>query len=100
MWIPSCPENGWFLLVLLILGVLLPVTTAVSARPAAAAPAIPDWGFDRQPATAEQFYFVLPDRFANGDTGQRPRRPAPATGSPPATTPPTRASTTAATSGA
>ena len=52
----------------------------------------------RHDDTREQFYFVLPDRFANGDTAQRPgrahRRPARA----PATTPPTRASTTAATS--
>ena len=49
-------------------------------------------------ARAEQFYFVLPDRFANGDprndTGRPHRRPALA----PASTRPTRASTTAATS--
>ncbi|MET0492565.1 MAG: alpha-amylase family glycosyl hydrolase, partial [Actinoplanes sp.] len=64
------------LAVLLTLGVLLPVATAVPARPAAAAPAIADWGFDRKPAPSEQFYFVLPDRFANGnpanDTGRLP----------------------------
>ena len=50
-----------------------------------------------RPGRAEQFYFVLPDRFANGDprndTRRADRRPARA----PATTRPTRASTTAAT---
>ena len=51
--------------------------------PAAAAPAADEpsaavlaaWGADR-PGPAEQFYFVLPDRFANGDprndTGRLP----------------------------
>ncbi|MEV4702032.1 pullulanase-type alpha-1,6-glucosidase [Actinoplanes sp. NPDC049316] len=51
------------LAVLLVLGVWVPT-------PAQAAPAAPGWGFDR-PGTAtrnDQFYFVLPDRFANGDT--------------------------------
>ena len=52
----------------------------------------------RAAARAEQFYFVLPDRFANGDprndTRRLPGRPAATT----ATTRPTRASTTAATS--
>ncbi|MFI7601513.1 pullulanase-type alpha-1,6-glucosidase [Actinoplanes sp. NPDC049681] len=51
------------LAVLLVLGVWVPA-------PAQAAPPAADWGFDRPAATAanEQFYFVLPDRFANGDT--------------------------------
>ena len=52
----------------------------------------------RQPGSDERFYFVMTDRFANGDTandeggldGRPPRRPA--------STRPTRASTTAATS--
>ena len=52
----------------------------------------------RAPLTRERFYFVMADRFANGDpandTGGLDRRPAGTPGS----TRPTRASTTAATS--
>jgi len=64
------PAAVWFV----VLGVLLSVAAAVPAR--AAGPAEPtaatiaSWGFDAKPADAkpaEQFYFVLPDRFANGD---------------------------------
>ncbi|PRY25708.1 pullulanase-type alpha-1,6-glucosidase [Pseudosporangium ferrugineum] len=52
----------------LLLAVLLVLGGWVPA-PAQAAPPGGDWGFDRPgSATAnEQFYFVLPDRFANGD---------------------------------
>jgi pullulanase-type alpha-1,6-glucosidase len=39
-------------------------TPSWSAEPSAAA--LARWGFDNPPP-AEQFYFVLPDRFANGD---------------------------------
>ncbi|GAA2699615.1 pullulanase-type alpha-1,6-glucosidase [Actinoplanes palleronii] len=54
-----------------LLSLLLPLI-AVPAAEASAAPAEPsasvvaNWGSDR-PATNEQYYFVLPDRFANGD---------------------------------
>ncbi|KUL29879.1 pullulanase-type alpha-1,6-glucosidase [Actinoplanes awajinensis] len=54
-----------------LLSLLLPLI-AVPAAEASAAPAEPsasvvaNWGSD-QPATNEQYYFVLPDRFANGD---------------------------------
>ncbi|GAA4589310.1 pullulanase-type alpha-1,6-glucosidase [Actinoplanes octamycinicus] len=54
-----------------LLSLLLPLL-AVPASEAAAAPAEPsaaviaNWGSDR-PATSEQYYFVLPDRFADGD---------------------------------
>ncbi|BCY13588.1 pullulanase-type alpha-1,6-glucosidase [Actinoplanes sp. L3-i22] len=56
-----------------LLSLLLPLI-AVPASPVAAAPpepsaaAIANWGADRQTGTEEQYYFVLPDRFANGDT--------------------------------
>ena len=52
----------------------------------------------REDLTEENFYFVMADRFANGDDDQRHRRARPAAGWSPATTRPTRASTTAATS--
>ena len=52
----------------------------------------------RTPLTRERFYFVMADRFANGDTGQRHRRAHRGPARPPASTPPTRASSTAATS--
>ncbi|GIF08130.1 pullulanase-type alpha-1,6-glucosidase [Actinoplanes siamensis] len=54
-----------------VLSLLLPLL-AVPAAEAAAAPAEPsaavvaNWGSDR-PAGGEQYYFVLPDRFADGD---------------------------------
>ncbi|MEU8228997.1 pullulanase-type alpha-1,6-glucosidase [Actinoplanes sp. NPDC048967] len=55
----------------LILGVLLSIAAVVpasAARPAEpSAAALASWGFDAAPEPAEQFYFVLPDRFANGD---------------------------------
>ena len=47
----------------------------------------------RQPGSDEVFYFVMTDRFANGDTAKT-RAASPATASPRDTTPPTRASTT------
>ena len=44
------------------------VAPACAADPAELTPAtLASWGFDEKPAPAEQFYFVLPDRFANGD---------------------------------
>ncbi|WP_309238571.1 pullulanase-type alpha-1,6-glucosidase [Actinoplanes aureus] len=49
------------------------IAVPAASAPAAAAPAEPGaavmakWGSD-EPAKNEQFYFVLPDRFANGDT--------------------------------
>ena len=52
----------------------------------------------RSPVTDENFYFVMADRFANGDTAQRHGRPRRRPAGAPASTPPTRASTTAATS--
>ncbi|GIF13346.1 1,4-alpha-glucan branching enzyme [Actinoplanes teichomyceticus] len=54
-----------------LLSLLLPLI-AIPAAEASAAPAEPGaaviahWGSDR-PASNEQYYFVLPDRFANGD---------------------------------
>ncbi|MEV6599644.1 pullulanase-type alpha-1,6-glucosidase [Actinoplanes sp. NPDC051346] len=47
----------------------MPVYAPAQAAPAA--PTAADRGFDRPGGTTanEQFYFVLPDRFANGDTG-------------------------------
>ncbi|MGK5677676.1 pullulanase-type alpha-1,6-glucosidase [Actinoplanes sp. URMC 104] len=54
-----------------VIGLLLPFLTAVPSQ-ARAAPATPGdaaiaaWGADA-PADNEQYYFVLPDRFANGD---------------------------------
>ncbi|MFJ8750604.1 pullulanase-type alpha-1,6-glucosidase [Streptomyces sp. NPDC102441] len=53
--------------------VLLPVVPAASASAAARPPSPPsDARLAKEPArqdlTREQFYFVLPDRFANGDT--------------------------------
>jgi pullulanase-type alpha-1,6-glucosidase len=61
------------LVVLLILAVLLPVASAVPARAASGAEptaaALASWGFDQRPGPTEQFYFVLPDRFANGNPG-------------------------------
>ena len=52
----------------------------------------------RAPLTSERFYFVMADRFANGDTANDQRRPDRRPPGRPASTPPTRASTTAATS--
>lgn len=52
----------------------LPFLTALPAQAQAHAPAAPSdaviaqWGAD-EPADNEQFYFVLPDRFANGNRG-------------------------------
>jgi pullulanase-type alpha-1,6-glucosidase len=58
---------------LVIVGLVLGLGTAV---PAQAAPGPARWGFDQSPEPADQFYFVLPDRFANGDrsndTGRLP----------------------------
>ncbi|MFI7540815.1 pullulanase-type alpha-1,6-glucosidase [Actinoplanes sp. NPDC049599] len=62
------------------MGVVLSVAAAVPARAAGpaepSAAALASWGFDAEPGPAEQFYFVLPDRFANGDpsndTGKLP----------------------------
>ncbi|WP_233624514.1 pullulanase-type alpha-1,6-glucosidase [Actinoplanes sp. ATCC 53533] len=59
---------------------LLSVAAVAPARAAAPVEPTPatlaSWGFDAEPAPAEQFYFVLPDRFANGDpsndTGKLP----------------------------
>ncbi|WIM94629.1 pullulanase-type alpha-1,6-glucosidase [Actinoplanes oblitus] len=54
-----------------LLSLLLPLL-AIPAAEASAAPSEPsaaviaNWGSD-QPATNEQYYFVLPDRFADGD---------------------------------
>ncbi|MFB9359950.1 pullulanase-type alpha-1,6-glucosidase [Actinoplanes nipponensis] len=54
-----------------------PARAAGTAEPIAepTAAALAGWGFDA-PAPSEQFYFVLPDRFANGDrsndTGRLP----------------------------
>lgn len=57
-----------------LLSLFLPlIAVPAASAPAAAAPAEPSaaviakWGSD-EPAKNEQFYFVLPDRFANGDT--------------------------------
>ncbi|SDT79822.1 pullulanase-type alpha-1,6-glucosidase [Actinoplanes derwentensis] len=53
---------------------LLSLFLPLIAVPAAAAPKVPgdavvaSWGSD-QPTGGEQFYFVLPDRFANGNPG-------------------------------
>ena len=52
----------------------------------------------RAPVTDENFYFVMADRFENGGHRQRHRR-NPGGPKSMASTPPTRASTTAATSG-
>ena len=52
----------------------------------------------RKDLTRENFYFVMADRFENGDDGQRHGRPSRARGSSTASTRPARASTTAATS--
>ncbi|MET8152804.1 pullulanase-type alpha-1,6-glucosidase [Actinoplanes sp. NPDC049668] len=56
---------------MLVLAVLLPVASAVPARAASGAEptaaALASWGFDQRPGPSEQFYFVLPDRFANGN---------------------------------
>ncbi|MEU4625574.1 pullulanase-type alpha-1,6-glucosidase [Actinoplanes sp. NPDC023801] len=55
-----------------LLSLFLPLL-AVPASAAVAAPSVPSdsviakWGSDN-PTSGEQFYFVLPDRFANGDT--------------------------------
>ena len=72
--------------------VLLPVALAAAlAPPAAAHP--PSSGAEhslRAPVTDENFYFVMADRFANGDTGQRHRRPRPATRWSPASTRPSK----------
>ncbi len=79
------PRGGRLALVLLLALALLgvPVGAPANAAPANAGPpgstgagvaqwsdepsaaALARWGFDQPPA--EQFYFVLPDRFANGD---------------------------------
>ncbi|GAA0472114.1 1,4-alpha-glucan branching enzyme [Actinoplanes capillaceus] len=54
-----------------LLSLFLPLV-AVPASTAVAAPSVPSdaviakWGSDN-PSSGEQFYFVLPDRFANGD---------------------------------
>ncbi|GAA4926444.1 pullulanase-type alpha-1,6-glucosidase [Actinoplanes utahensis] len=55
-----------------LLSLFLPLI-AVPASASAAAPSVPsdavvtEWGSDNDPTSGEQFYFVLPDRFANGD---------------------------------
>ena len=51
----------------------------------------------RAPVTDESFYFVMADRFENGSTAQRPRRPAGRPAGVRASTRRRRASTTAAT---
>ncbi|MFI5892936.1 pullulanase-type alpha-1,6-glucosidase [Actinoplanes sp. NPDC051513] len=60
-------------LVAAVLSLVLPFLVAVPAEAGSAAPAsapsdatIASWGSDRLD-TAEQYYFVLPDRFANGN---------------------------------
>ncbi|MFC7531165.1 pullulanase-type alpha-1,6-glucosidase [Actinoplanes sp. GCM10030250] len=71
---PSRPLHRHRKLGAALLSLFLPLI-AVPAAPAAATPAktaepsaavIANWGSDK-PARNEQFYFVLPDRFANGD---------------------------------
>ncbi|MEV6344682.1 pullulanase-type alpha-1,6-glucosidase [Actinoplanes sp. NPDC051851] len=47
--------------------IAVPAAEAVAAPAEPSASVIASWGSD-QPATNEQYYFVLPDRFANGDT--------------------------------
>jgi pullulanase-type alpha-1,6-glucosidase len=55
-----------------VLSLMLPFLVAVPAKAGTRVPAAPSdaviasWGTDR-PGTAEQYYFVLPDRFADGE---------------------------------
>ncbi|AGZ43807.1 pullulanase-type alpha-1,6-glucosidase [Actinoplanes friuliensis] len=64
-------EKSLFRRVLLTCALLLPLAAAApaeAAKPAEpSAAAVASWGFDQRPKPSEQFYFVLPDRFANGD---------------------------------
>ncbi|MEV6301828.1 pullulanase-type alpha-1,6-glucosidase [Actinoplanes sp. NPDC051861] len=70
---PSKPLHRHRRLGAALLSLFLPLIAVPAAAPAAAAPSEPSaaviakWGSD-EPAKNEQFYFVLPDRFANGDT--------------------------------
>ena len=82
--------------------ILLSVALAftVGPLPAAAKPGGSGTGAShslRAPVTDENFYFVMADRFDNGDTATTPAAWAPTRWSP-ASIPPARASTTEATS--
>ncbi|MFI1992656.1 pullulanase-type alpha-1,6-glucosidase [Actinoplanes sp. NPDC020271] len=46
---------------------MVPATEATAAAAEPSASVIANWGADQQAGTNEQYYFVLPDRFANGD---------------------------------
>ncbi|MCW2139236.1 pullulanase-type alpha-1,6-glucosidase [Actinoplanes cyaneus] len=63
----SSPSRwGTALLSLLLPLLVVPAGEATAAPAEPSASVIANWGSDR-PATSEQYYFVLPDRFADGD---------------------------------
>ncbi|MEU4558285.1 pullulanase-type alpha-1,6-glucosidase [Actinoplanes sp. NPDC023936] len=66
---PRKRRLGVALLSLLLPLIAVPASAAPSTAPAPKEPSaavIANWGSD-QPAAGEQYYFVLPDRFANGE---------------------------------
>jgi pullulanase-type alpha-1,6-glucosidase len=63
---PRKRRLGVALLSLLLPLIAVPASAAPSAATEPSAAVIANWGSD-QPADSEQYYFVLPDRFANGD---------------------------------
>ncbi|MEU4688672.1 pullulanase-type alpha-1,6-glucosidase [Actinoplanes sp. NPDC023714] len=63
---PRKRRLGAALLGLLLPLIAVPASAAPSKNTEPSAAVIANWGSD-QPAANEQYYFVLPDRFANGD---------------------------------